>query len=208
MTTTTPRFFRTPAEWKRWLARHHASASELHVGLYKQRAAHKGLVYEQVLQEALCWGWIDGVTRSMDEERWVIRFTPRRKNSYWSARNVARAERLIAEGRMAPAGRAAFDARDGGGREGYSFEGRTPGLTPAERRQITANAAARAFWENSPPFYRKIATHWVTSAKRPETRARRLRTLVEDAAHGLRIKLVRPAPRVKDRAGLARRVKR
>lgn len=190
------RFFRTPADWRRWLEKHHATAREIHVGLYKRHASHKGIGYEQALEEALCWGWIDGVTRTIDDERWVIRFTPRRKGSYWSARNVARAERLMAEGRMASPGLAAFEARSNG--DGYSFEQRSAALTRAEERLIEANAAARAFWEASPPSYRKVATHWVTSAKWPETRARRLRTLIEDAAKGLRIRLVRRPERAGD----------
>jgi uncharacterized protein YdeI (YjbR/CyaY-like superfamily) len=188
------RYFRTPAEFRRWLQKHHATERELLVGLYRKAAAHKGITYAQALDEALCFGWIDGVRRGVDDERSTIRFSPRRPNSVWSRVNVAHVRRLIAEGRMAPAGLAAFERRDPKRTGVYSFERDAAAFDQAAEKTFRRNRKAWRFWEAQPPGYRKTATWWVVSAKREETRARRLETLIGHSAKGERLPaLVSPA---------------
>ncbi|HSJ51519.1 MAG TPA: bacteriocin-protection protein, partial [Actinomycetota bacterium] len=153
------RFFRTPAEFRRWLERHHAEASELPVGLIKKGSHRRGITYAQALDEALCFGWIDGVTHGLDDERYVVRFTPRRRGSNWSDPNIERVRRLTEEGRMHPAGLEAFERRKEAGagsvrREAAAFDG-------AAERRFRANRAAWRFWQAQPPGYRRTATWWV-----------------------------------------------
>jgi uncharacterized protein YdeI (YjbR/CyaY-like superfamily) len=143
------------------------------------------------VDEALCFGWIDGIRKSLDAESYVIRFTPRKKGSIWSTVNVRKVDALIREGRMQPAGLAVWEARNPDRSGLYSFERDAASFTPAETKQFKANRAAWTFWEAQPPGYRKTATHLVVSAKRPETRAKRFAALVEDSAAGLRIAQLR-----------------
>ena len=186
-----PRFFKTQAHLRRWLEANHASATELWIGIYKKASGKSGLTYREALDEALCFGWIDGVRKRHDEDSFVQRFSPRTAKSYWSAVNTARAVELEAAGRMHPAGRAAFARRDApGGR--YSFERQAATLEPAAEKQFRANRRAWAFFEGQAPWYRRVAIHWVTSAKREETRQRRLETLIRDSAAGRRIGPVAP----------------
>jgi uncharacterized protein YdeI (YjbR/CyaY-like superfamily) len=153
--------------------------------------------WKEAVDEALCFGWIDGVMRRVDEQRHIQRFTPRKATSNWSAVNIANVERLRAEGRMRPAGEAAFARRRDDKTAVYSHEQRkNPQLEPAEQAQLEADQAAWAYWSARPPSYRRQATWWVISAKRPETRARRLATLIVDCAAGRTIKpLTLPAKR-------------
>jgi uncharacterized protein YdeI (YjbR/CyaY-like superfamily) len=181
-----PTFFATPAEFRAWLEKHHASAPELMVGFHKKHTGKQSLDWPQARDEALCFGWIDGVRKSMGAESYTIRFTPRRAGSVWSKVNLARFAALKAAGAMTAAGEAAFAA----GRENrshYSYESELRELEPGEVARFKANAAAWHDWEKRPPGYRKVVLHWVTSAKRPETRARRLAILIEDSAHGRKI---------------------
>lgn len=188
-----PTFFRTPADFRAWLEKNHARKTELYVGYYKKASGKTGITWQQSVDEALCFGWIDGVRRTVDEQRYTNRFTPRRRGSTWSAVNIARAKELIAEGRMTPAGLAAFEARTGDRISTYSYEQRkNPVLDPAYERALRKNKKAWTFFENSPPSYRKGVIHWVMSAKREETRARRLATLIEDSAAGRRIAPLAP----------------
>jgi uncharacterized protein YdeI (YjbR/CyaY-like superfamily) len=136
------------------------------------------MTYRQALDEALCLGWIDGVRRSLDEASFSVRFTPRKPKSAWSAVNVARVGQLRAEGRMHPAGLAAFDARV---KTGYSHESRPQALAPAYLKKLRANARAWRFFEAQPPWYRRTCAFWVMSARRPETRARRLDVLISSS---------------------------
>ena len=183
-----PIFFASPAEWRAWLEEHHDSADEVQVGFYKKATGKQGMTWSQAVDEALCFGWIDGVVRRIDNERHQQRFTPRRPRSTWSAVNIAKVEKLRAEGRMAPAGERAFAARTDDNSGIYSFEQKDVRLPPEYRERLKADAAAWAYWESRPAGYRRLATWWVISAKREETRERRMATLIEDCAAGRLIK--------------------
>jgi uncharacterized protein YdeI (YjbR/CyaY-like superfamily) len=188
--------FRSPAAFRAWLARHHASAKELLVRCYKVHAKDKGITYGQALDEALCFGWIDGVRRSVDADSFSQRFSPRKARSAWSAVNIKRVRKLRAEGRMRAAGLAAFGARSASNSRRYSYESRPRGLAPAHARKLRANPRARAFFDSQPPWYRRTAAFWVMSAKREETRTRRLDMLIAYSAKGKAIPpLARPTPR-------------
>jgi uncharacterized protein YdeI (YjbR/CyaY-like superfamily) len=183
----TPTFFRTPAQFRRWLEKNHAAARELWVGFYKVASGKGGLTYKEALDEALCLGWIDGVRKTLDAEAFVQRFTPRTAKSYWSAVNIARAKELQKAGRMHAAGKAAFARRDKTPPARYSFERAEAAFDAPLAKQFRANPAAWAFFQAEAPWYRRVVTHWVTSAKKPETRQRRLDTLIADCAAGRRI---------------------
>lgn len=187
-----PTFFATPAAFRRWLAKHHASATELWVGFHRKATGRPSLTWPESVDEALCFGWIDGVRRSVGTEAYTIRFTPRKRGSTWSTVNTRRAGELIRAGRMQPAGLRAFEARDPAKSGIYSFERREAArLDEAAEARFRAHKEAWRFFEAQPPGYRKIAVHWVVSAKREETRARRLETLIADSAAGRRIALLR-----------------
>lgn len=182
------RFFRTPTEWRRWLERNHDRESELWVGFYKKASGRKGITYDEALDEALAFGWIDGVRKGLDEDRSMMRFTPRRPKSNWSLKNIRRVRELTELGRMAPAGVAAFERRDPSEDAAYSFEQSDPHLGQEMQTRFRRNRKAWAFWEAQPPGYRKAATWWVISAKREETRLRRLEKLIEDSANDRRLR--------------------
>lgn len=189
-----PRFFASASAFHRWLAANHARTRALVVGLRKVHVKPQGLTYAQALDEALCFGWIDGVRRAHDADAFTVRFTPRKRGSIWSLVNVRHVARLTAEGRMRPAGIAAYEARDEKRTGVYSSENRDRALDPASERKFRRHAKAWAFFSAQPPGYRRIAAFWVVSAKREETRARRLATLIDDSANGRRIALLaRPA---------------
>jgi uncharacterized protein YdeI (YjbR/CyaY-like superfamily) len=178
-------FFATPAEFRAWLERHHAERRELIVGFYRKGSGRPSITWPESVDEALCFGWIDGVRRSLGEDAYTIRFTPRQARSTWSAVNVRRAGELIAESRMTPAGLAAFEARGGDRTRIYSYEQRrAAALEPGQEAQFRAVPAAWEWFQARPPSYRRAAIHWVTSAKRPETRERRLQALIDDSAAG------------------------
>jgi len=186
----TPKFFATLGKFRAWLTAHHATETELWVGFYKKASGRGGITYNEALDEALCFGWIDGVRKRLDDDACVQRFTPRRTGSYWSAVNVRRANGLIRDKRMAPPGRRAFERRDASAAGKYSFERAAAGFTPAQVRHFRSDRSAWEFFQSQPPGYRRIATFWVVSAKKDETRARRLETLMKDSAAGRRIGLV------------------
>jgi len=189
-----PRFFATPGEFRAWLRRHHATETVLLVGFYKKATARPSITWPESVDEALCFGWIDGVRRSLGADAYSIRFTPRKTTSIWSAINVARARALIEAGRMTPAGLRAFQARTPERTGIYSFERNAAArLTPDEEKKLHANARASAFFDARPPWYRRTAIHWVISAKRPQTRQRRLERLIDDSARSRTIPpLTRP----------------
>jgi len=191
---TEPVFFATPAEWRAWLGANHATATEISVGFWKRNTGKPSMTWPQSVDEALCFGWIDGVRHRIDDEAYRIRFTPRRPGSIWSQVNLKRFAELKAEGRITPAGQAALDAARSS-RPTYSYERPADELTPAETKQFRANKAAWAFWQSCPPGYRKVNTHWLTAAKRPETRARRLAQIIDLSAAGIRIDHMKPAPK-------------
>jgi uncharacterized protein YdeI (YjbR/CyaY-like superfamily) len=173
-----PRSFPGRASFRAWLEKHHARATELLVRCRKVGAAGRGVTYREALDEALCLGWIDGVRRAVDEDSFSVRFTPRKARSGWSAVNIARARQLEAEGRMHAAGLAAFRARE---MPQYSYESRPLALAPACLARLRARPRAWRFFEAQPPWYRRSCAFWVMSAKRPETRARRLDVLIESS---------------------------
>ena len=184
-----PTFFETPAAWRKWLAKNHATAKEILVGFHKVGRGQKSITWPESVEEALCYGWIDGVRKRRDAETYTIRFTPRKPRSIWSATNVKHVERLVKEGRMRKAGLAAFEARTAARTGVYSFENRERAkLTPAQENELRANEAAWTYFASMPPGYQNIAIWWVVSAKKEETRAARLATLIEDCAAGRKIK--------------------
>jgi uncharacterized protein YdeI (YjbR/CyaY-like superfamily) len=185
-----PTFFKSPAELRRRLAKDHATAEELWIGFYKVSSGKGGLTYKEALDEALCFGWIDGKTKSLGDESWMIRFSPRKAQSPWSRINIKRAGELREAGRMKPAGLKAFEGRDRSKEQSYSYENELRTLAPAYQKRFGANKKAWTFWEAQPPGYKRTASFWVMSAKRDETQLRRLATLIEDSAGGRRISLL------------------
>jgi uncharacterized protein YdeI (YjbR/CyaY-like superfamily) len=174
-----PVFFATAAELAAWLEEHHESKDELWVGLYKKASGKPSVVWPEVVEQCLRYGWIDGVRRSIDGESYANRITPRRRGSNWSAVNVAKVEELKARGLMKPAGLRAYEARTSERTGVYSFERANAELPPEFEQRFRAEEQAWAWFERRPPGYRRSATHWVISAKRPETRERRLLQLIE-----------------------------
>ena len=178
-------FFATPSEFRAWLEQHHDDERELWVGFYKKGSGKPSITWPEAVDEALCFGWIDGIRKSIDDESYTNRFTPRKQRSNWSAINIERAKELIALGRMRPAGLKAFEARTDEKSAVYSYEQRHAAkLDRAQERQLRANAKAWEFFQSRPPSYRKAAVYWVVSAKKEETRARRLAQLIDDSAAG------------------------
>lgn len=191
-----PVTFRTADAWRRWLQRYHATATEIIVRCFRTSTADRGITYAQALDEALCFGWIDGVRRSLDDASFSTRFSPRRPRSIWSRVNVAHVQRLTKEGRMTAPGLAAFAARQDDRTGVYSFEQRPSELPPAYARRFRKQREAWAFFAQQPPYYRRVCTHWIMSAKRDETRERRLATLIDCSARKQRIPaLAKPTSR-------------
>ncbi|HEX9985583.1 MAG TPA: YdeI/OmpD-associated family protein [Thermoanaerobaculia bacterium] len=188
------KFFRSSAEFRKWLEKNHSKASELYIGFYNAKSGKKALTYPQAVEEALCFGWIDGVRRKLDEESYTNRFTPRKPKSYWSEINIAKMATLIEQKRVAPPGLAAFEARDRTDTKRYSFEGRERGLDEELEKRFRANEQAWAFYESQAPWYRKTSAFWVMSAKKAETREKRLATLIEYSAKGTTIPLLTRKP--------------
>ncbi|WP_374564611.1 YdeI family protein [Ideonella sp.] len=186
-TTTEPHYFATPAALRAWFKKHHATATELLLGYWKVDSGQPSVTWPQSVDEALCVGWIDGVRKRIDDQRYTIRFTPRRPGSVWSQINVKRVPELVAEGRMQPAGLAVFEARGEQHQRGYSFSDRAEHLLPAHEQAMKANPAAWAYFNKQPPGYKRAAVHWVTSAKQEATQLKRLATLIEDSAAGQRL---------------------
>ena len=187
--------FPSRADFIAWLGEHHATSDGLWVGYYRKGVGKPSVSYTDAVEAGLAFGWVDSLTYRVDEEVHTNRFTPRRKGSNWSLANVARMERLIETGEAHPAGIAAFEARTPERTGVYSYESAPRDLPPPARERLHRNAAARSFWEAQSASYRRTATHWVLSAKRPETRERRLTTLIEDCAAGRPIKPLARDPR-------------
>lgn len=181
-------WFGSAAEFGDWLEANHGTADEIWLGRWKKHTGRQEMTWAESVDEALRFGWIDSIVRSIDGDRSAQRFTPRKKNSVWSNTNIANVERLTAEGRMHPAGLAAFEARRADRTGIYSFEQPEQEFTPAQVREFKRHREAWAWFEAQPPGYRRSAIHWVVSAKKPETRERRLAVLIDDSANGLRLK--------------------
>lgn len=183
-----PVFFPTPAAFRRWLARHGSTASELFVGFYKVGSGKPSLTWSESVDEALCFGWIDGVRRRIDDESYQIRFTPRRRGSIWSAINIAKVEALISQGRMQPQGLQAYSHREERRSSVYSYEqDALPALSPDELARFRVHRPAWEFFNGTTPSYRRGIVHWVVSPKLPATRARRLSRLIDSCAAGRRL---------------------
>ncbi len=180
-------FFASPEELRAWLAEHHERETELLVGLYRKGTGEPTSTWPQLVDAVLCVGWIDGVRRGIDERSYSIRITPRKARSNWSAVNVRRYAELDAEGRVLPAGRAAWERRDDARTGIYSYEREHAAFDAEQEARLRAEPAAWAFFSEVAPSYRRVAMHWVTSAKRPETRERRLSQLIDDSAAGRRL---------------------
>ena len=178
--------FRTPVAFRAWLGRNHATATELVLRCFKTRVAEQGVTYAQALDEALCFGWIDGIRRRVDDDSFSVRFTPRKRRSVWSRVNIAHVERLTKSGRMRKPGLAAFAARTEERTGVYSFERQTT-LAPAYARLVRGNTVAWAYYQSRAPWYRRTSTHWIMSAKREDTREKRLALLIACSALGTTI---------------------
>ncbi|MEQ1518143.1 MAG: YdeI/OmpD-associated family protein, partial [Usitatibacteraceae bacterium] len=185
--TQTPTFFKTAKAFRVWLGKNHARESELLLGFYRKDTGLGGITYPEAVDEALCFGWIDGVKKRLDDVSYTQRFTPRKPRSIWSLINVAHVERLTAAGRMSPSGIRAFEAREAARTGIYSFERETQVLDAAFEKTFRANRSAWKFWQSQPPGYRKVCLHWVMMAKQAATRERRLTALIEVSAAGTRL---------------------
>jgi uncharacterized protein YdeI (YjbR/CyaY-like superfamily) len=183
-----PRFFSSPAAWRDWLEKQHAEQKELLVGFYKKDSGKPSITWPESVDGALCFGWIDGVRRRIDDVSYSIRFTPRRPRSVWSAVNIKRVEELAHDGLMRPAGIKAFDGRLEDRSRIYAFEQQRVEFDKAQEKQFRANRAAWKFFQAQPPSYRQVVTWWVISAKREQTRATRLATLIENSVQNRRLR--------------------
>ena len=184
----TPVFFPTPAAFRRRLARHGSTASVLLVGYYKVASGRPSLTWSESVDEALCFGWIDGVRKRIDDVSYQIRFTPRRTDSIWSSINLAKVEVLISQGRMQPSGLLAYSHRADHRSSVYSYEQEaSPAFTAQELAVLKGSPAAWQFFNGTPPSYRRAVVRWIVSSKLPATRARRLSRLVESCAAGKRL---------------------
>jgi len=178
-----PAFFPTPSAFRAWLEEHHARTPELLVGFYKRSSGKPSITWPESVDAALCFGWIDGVRKSIDDLSYTIRFTPRKPTSTWSAVNIKRAHELTKLGLMQPAGLQAFEERDEAKSAIYAYEQRNSARFPdAYEKQFRANKTAWDFFQSRAPWYRRTATYWIISAKREETRLKRLATLIADSA--------------------------
>ncbi len=187
----TPTFFSTPADFRAWLEEHHTTTDHVWVGYYKKATGKPSVTWEQTVDEALRYGWIDGIRRSRDDESYMIRFTPRKPRSVWSQRNIDIVERLTANGLMKAEGLAAFAFKDVHPDSGYAASKQDDALTKQMIARFKRAAGAWEFYQEQPAGYRKQTARWVTSAKREETREKRLATLIADSGNRLRIKALR-----------------
>jgi uncharacterized protein YdeI (YjbR/CyaY-like superfamily) len=182
------RYFKTPAEFRVWLAKNHAIATELGVVLHRKASGEPSMTWSEAVDQALCFGWIDSVARRLDDTRRVQRFTPRKPKSNWSAVNIKKVAELTAQGLMMPAGLAAFALREEARSGVYSYENRhLAALDPTREAAFTANARAWEFFSKQPPSYRQTSNYWVMNAKREETRSSRLARLISASGEGRRL---------------------
>ena len=182
-----PKFFPTPADFRNWLEENHATATELCVGFYKKDSGKPGITWPESVDQALCFGWIDGIRTRVDEISYQIRFTPRRRGSIWSATNIKRAKELAKQKQMRLIGLKAFAARIHNKSGVYSYEQRNTELRQSYAKVLKKNKAASNFFENQPPSYRKMIGWWIISAKKEETRMARLAKLISESAKGKRL---------------------
>ncbi len=182
-----PEFFHTPADFGTWLEKNHATATELWVGFYKKDSGKPSITWPESVDQALCFGWIDGIRKGVDETSYQIRFTPRRRGSVWSAINIKHAKELVRQKQMRPTGLKAFAARIENKSGIYSYEQRSTELNQPYAKSLKKNKAAWNFFESQPPSYRKMIGWWIISAKKEETRMDRLAKLISESAKGKRL---------------------
>jgi len=182
-----PEFFQTPADFGTWLEKNHATATELWVGFYKKDSGKPSITWPESVDQALCFGWIDGIRKGVDEISYRIRFTPRRRGSIWSAINIKRAKELVRQKQMRPTGLKAFAARSENKSGIYSYEQRSTELKQSYAKLLKKNKAASNFFKKQPPSYRKMIGWWIISAKKEETRMARLAKLISESAKGKRL---------------------
>lgn len=194
--TMQPLFFETAEKFRAWLEKHHDRATELLVGFHKKGSGKPSMTWPESVDQALSFGWIDGIRRRIDDDSYTIRFSPRRQTSIWSAVNIRRAKELIELGLMRPAGLRAFERRREEKSRLYSYE-HEPKLQRDAEKRFRANRKAWAYFSAQPPGYRRVAIHFVASARKEETRARRLARLIDDSAHGRRLAEYTLEPRKK-----------
>ena len=182
-----PKFFRTPTDFETWLEKNHATATELWVGFYKRGSGKLSITWPESVDQALCFGWIDGIRKRIDEISYQIRFTPRRRGSIWSAINIKRADELVRQKQMRPGGFKAFASRIENKSGIYSYEQRSTELTEPYAQLLKKNKTASNFFEKQPPSYRKMISWWIVSAKKEATRMARLAKLIGESAKGKRL---------------------
>jgi len=197
-----PRYFSTASDFRDWLDANHASVTELWLGFYKKRSGRSGITYAEALDEALCFGWIDGLKKRVDDLRFKQRFTPRKPGSNWSFINIGHVQRLTKVGRMKPAGLQAFAVRTKARSGVYSFENKPRALSPALQRMFASEKAAWEFFQQQPPGYRRVAAFWVMSAKQEATRLRRLARLIADSKAGRRMGVLTSKKTIANAPGL------
>jgi len=187
-TPTNVTYFKTPADLRKWFKANHRKAQELWVGYYKKGSGHPSITWPESVDEALCVGWIDGIRKTVDADRYTIRFTPRRQTSIWSAVNIARMKVLTAGKRVLPEGHAAFGVRKENKSGIYAYEQRRDRIEEPYAGMLRKHKAAASFFDAQPPGYRKVIGWWIVSAKREETRLARLRTLIDACEKGKRLR--------------------
>ncbi len=185
----TPTFFATPAEFRKWLVKHHKTESELYVGFYKVSSKKQSITWSQSVDQALCFGWIDSVLKSIDNESYCLRFTPRKKTSIWSAVNIKKVEALTKAGLMMPAGMNAFELRTENNSKVYAHENELVVLSPAFERQFKRDKNAWGYFCVQAPSYKKLMIHWIMSAKQEQTRLSRLEKTIAASGQQERIEL-------------------
>lgn len=190
-----PKFFKTQADFRQWLEKNHDRETELLLGFYKKNSGHLSITYPEALDEALCFGWIDGVRKSFTDDSYTIRFTPRRPKSIWSNVNVRHVERLKKVGRMAPPGLTAYELRDPERTGIYAFEREAIQFSPEYEKKFRAHKKAWQFFDQMPPSLKRTSIFWVMSAKQEETRLRRLTKLIESASQGIRTGVLASKPK-------------
>jgi uncharacterized protein YdeI (YjbR/CyaY-like superfamily) len=187
-----PTFFRTPAEFREWLMKYHATKDELLVGFYKKHSGRPSITWPESVDQALCFGWIDGVRKSLDDISYTIRFTPRKRGSIWSSVNMKRVQALIEQGQMQPAGLKAYEVRRDYRSGIYSYEQRSVDLPEPYNRMLKQNKTAWSFFQKQPPSYRKAISWWIICAKKEETRLKRLQKLMVHSGKGERLPELTP----------------
>ncbi len=190
-----PKFFTTPEKFRQWLEKNHDRVNELLIGFHKKDSGKKSITYPEALDEALCFGWIDGVRKNLDETSYTIRFTPRKPKSIWSNVNVNHVERLKKAGRMAEPGLKAYALRDPKRTGIYAFENRPKEFSPEYEKKFRANKAAWEYFQTIPPSLRNTYIFWVMGAKKEETQQRRLELLIESSAKGVRYGMIEAKPK-------------